>query len=332
MGNPIFEPGTGEKQFERIKITCPETYAQVAARIESIRTTRRTRQARTSEERHNSNHLANPQPSIHHPISTEQAMLFSRGDNEHPIRAFLDSQHQEQLLNNIPSTTNRSNSSYRAISSGGSGAFTSANELEEIIMRQLRPRSISTLFSQQAYRQEGGGGQDFVIQESDYQTMETVMGRLRRQLRNSTARMAQSTDLTHRSSVNINQNGESIAAALNNSSHAAANGGSFLSPREQLDRLRRARQERLRASDISHGQLNPFERLNSIARLNSYHDRISLSDATFGEEEQDDDGQTTPRTRFPPSSRESLERRLEALIRMPLLSANSDEDPPLQLE
>ncbi|KAJ3311986.1 hypothetical protein HDV04_003482 [Boothiomyces sp. JEL0838] len=59
------------------------------------------------------------------------------------------------------------------------------DELEEMIIRQLQPRSFSLLFGQER-------------QEED--SMETAMGRLRRQLRQSTARLAEQVTLTHRNS------------------------------------------------------------------------------------------------------------------------------------
>ncbi|KAJ3271895.1 hypothetical protein HDV01_006109 [Terramyces sp. JEL0728] len=60
-----------------------------------------------------------------------------------------------------------------------------ADELEDMIIRQLQPRSFSLLFGQER-------------QEED--SMETAMGRLRRQLRQSTARLAEQVTLTHRNS------------------------------------------------------------------------------------------------------------------------------------
>ena len=71
-------------------------------------------------------------------------------------------------------------------------------DLEEMIIQQLRPRSFSVLFGSEAERNNAVGlmGQD---QGGD---MEQIMGQLRRQLRNSSVRMAQDSQLVHRNSSN----------------------------------------------------------------------------------------------------------------------------------
>ena len=183
------------------------------------------------------NRLSNPQKSD---------TVYNQINNEHPIR-YLMLQEEAQSIPNPPPNT----------------------DLDEI--HQSRPRTISLLFGHdQAQR---ASVLDF---RADQQAMETVMERLRRQLRNSSARVAQEAQLAHRERADQD-------------------------PREQLERMRRVRQERL-MSDNSVFQ-SAFYRLNNrTVPLMEVEDSVSLPD---GEDS------------FPDHvfSRESLDRRIAALIR-----------------
>ena len=97
--------------------------------------------------------------------------------NDHPIRNLL-SNHSSRIL---PTTLEQREEPYPE----------SVDALEEMIIRQLRPRSFSLLFGNPVTNE---------VQEviNEQNSMETVMGRLRRQLRSSTARLAQEVALTHR--------------------------------------------------------------------------------------------------------------------------------------
>jgi hypothetical protein len=123
--------------------------------------------------------------------------------NEHPVRRFLNrniSRREEIRASNqeIDDTVGHS------------------DDLEDMIIRQLRPRSFSLLF---------GNNDSWQQDNLENQSMETVMSRLRRQLRNSTARLAQEVSLTHRNQQRL----ESVDSR----------------ERLEMDRMiRRARQER----------------------------------------------------------------------------------------
>lgn len=91
---------------------------------------------------------------IHARTYAEIVQQNPRVPNDHPIRAFLSRQE-------IPTPTERR-----------------IDDLEELILHQLRPRTISLLF---------GGEND----QETMSSMETVMGRLRRQYRTSVIRTQQ---------------------------------------------------------------------------------------------------------------------------------------------
>lgn len=325
MGNPISrndsDPSSAEKQFERIKIGRRDhsatlslgpydTYASVAA--QSMRTTRRPPPSDSSFRESAMSFEEGPSRTF---TDLSSFVGGRRGDlggrrgdvassspsssyspysaNEHPLRALLAREAvdvgQQQRSQQPQSRITASRGGGMASSSGGSGNIPAASttDLEEIIMRQLRPRTFSLLLDQgheslaavsnPLHHQQpdsflnssiginggrGGGGQDFMINPADYQTMETVMGRLRRQLRNSTARMAQEASLTHRSSENNNHHHQSAsvstlsaAAATTRSTSLTRAGSTSGNPREQLRRARQERHERMRqSSDL----MNPF--------------------------------------------------------------------------
>ena len=323
MGNPIYpndsDPSSAEKQFERIKLGRRDhsaalslgpydTYASVAA--QSMRTTRRPPPPSDSSFRESAMSFEEGPSRTFSDMSSfvggrrgdlggsrrgDAASAYSPySANEHPLRALLAREAvdvgRQQRSQQPPSRIAASRGGGMASSSGGSGTIPtdSTTDLEEIIMRQLRPRTFSLLMdhgpeslaavSRTLQQQSdsflnssigisggsrGGGGQDFMINPADYQTMETVMGRLRRQLRNSTARMAQEASLTHRSSSSDNNNHhhhQSVSLTRSghhqtgpSSSAAAAASGN---PRDQLRRARQERNERMRRQSIDH--LNPF--------------------------------------------------------------------------
>ncbi|KAJ3307397.1 hypothetical protein HDV03_000045 [Kappamyces sp. JEL0829] len=225
--------------------------------------------------------------------SAASTLLESRNENEHPMRAMLEHEVGRQthpLQTTIPP--------YPPASAARSG------DLEEIIMRQLRPRTFSLLFGQDRFHHQPTAPSAGTA--SDIQTMETVMNRLRRQLRNSTTRSAQDAALAHRS-----------VRATEESSREST-------PREQLERLRGARRERLRGDNLlfhqTHSRWNSFQ----TSDLDLLHPTAMNIDDW---ETQDRDREwSQPRT----AGREALERRLEALIRSPLpFDSISEASQPL---
>lgn len=375
MGNPIYSDTTPEKQFERIKLARRETnyfsalnsfqasslsnratpyesYASAAAA--SMRTTRRTVF---------SQHQYRQQEGMR----TEDAMVVGGDPNEHPLRAILQQEsglhhYDTSTVNSATTTAGRRGgvrSSQMNIPSSNRLYIDSANDLEEIIMRQLRPRSFPLLLEHAAtvsasplalsdnatpiiseesngFESVGNGsGNDFLITPTDYQTMETVMGRLRRQMRNSTTRMAQEAALLHRpsestSTVSTIRNStmtttwptlraEIDESATTRSTSITRSAG--YNPRDQLERVRRTRQERYRnipQSDFHQA----FFRWTSSSRQTVTPEGPERQ--VEGEEEEERDEllnifeTTRPAllgTRRRVDNREALDRRLESLIR-----------------
>ncbi|KAJ2999042.1 hypothetical protein HDV02_003735 [Globomyces sp. JEL0801] len=112
------------------------------------------------------------------------------------------------------------------------------DELEQLIIRQLQPRSFSLLFG-------GNGSQNMY----DTGLMETAMGRLRGQLRNSTTRLAQETSLTHRTTRLDTQDSRD---------------------RLDIERVRRVRHERRNENSISSSSFYRWNSSNQHRNSNSF--------------------------------------------------------------
>jgi hypothetical protein len=212
MGNPIFI-NSPEKPERKKLLEEPQTYAQVAARIESMRTTRRTRNRAEQDYRYSiQNEVPMGFPSIN---------SMAPGENDHPIRALLDRERQETVMREAEATA----SSIPSVQS-------QTQELEDIIIRQLRPRTFSLLFGQDRFLHEPSRG------NSDILSLETIMGRLRRQLRNSSRSSA--NDALQRNSRDSLNNSLSRSQSNTNPTSVTSQ-EPHANPRDQLSGLRRDR-------------------------------------------------------------------------------------------
>jgi hypothetical protein len=144
---------------------------------------------------------------------------IQNADNEHPIRRILLN---ERRVISIADDT---------------------EDLESMIIRQLRPRSFSLLF--------GNTVSDNWQEDSLQGSMETVMSRLRRQLRNSTARLAQDVSLIHRNREDTRSES-----------------------RDRLEQIRRTRQDRRNDSMLFH---------SAFYRWNMTRGELNVSDEDANE-------------------------------------------------